>query len=110
MRLLFDQNLSHKLVARLADMFANSSHVRLVGLGSAGDDVVWDYAAAQGLSIVSKDSDYHQRSFVFGPPPKVIWLRIGNKSTLQIEQLLRSRLAEIEAFGENPDAAFLALS
>ena len=70
----------------------------------------WQYAAAHGFTIVSKDSDYHQRSFVVGPPPKIIWLRIGNKSTAQIEQLLRSRRAEIEAFGENPDAAFLALS
>jgi predicted nuclease of predicted toxin-antitoxin system len=67
-KLLFDQNLSHFLVGRLDDLFPGSVHVRDVGLKEADDVEVWDYAKSNGLIIVSKDSDFHQRSFVFGHP------------------------------------------
>jgi Domain of unknown function (DUF5615) len=67
MKLLFDENLSHKLVRLLADLFPNSVHVRDVGLKAADDLVVWEYAKNNDLMIVSKDSDMHQRSFMFGP-------------------------------------------
>jgi predicted nuclease of predicted toxin-antitoxin system len=72
MKLLFDENLSHKLVRLLADLFPDSIHVREVGLKAADDPVVWEYAKNSNLMIVPKDSDMHQRSFVFGYPPKVV--------------------------------------
>jgi predicted nuclease of predicted toxin-antitoxin system len=77
-KLLFDQNLSFRLVARLA--------------------------------IISKDSDFHQLSFLFGHPPKVVWVRLANCSTAEIERLVRARLPEIQSFLEDREAAFLALS
>ena len=89
MRFLFDQNLSPKLVLLLADQFPNSMHVRDVGLEAADDQSVWNYAGSQGLVIVSKDSDMHQRSFLFGAPPKVVWVRLGNCSTSDVADLLR---------------------
>jgi predicted nuclease of predicted toxin-antitoxin system len=75
MKLLLDENLSHKLVWLLADLFPDSIHVRGVDLKAADDPVVWEYAKNNDLMIVSKDSDMHQRSFVFGHPPKVVWVR-----------------------------------
>jgi len=77
-KLLFDQNLSHKLVRQLADLFPKSVHVREAGLKEAGDPLVWEYAKKNGLVVVSKDSDFHQRSFLYGYPPKVVWVRLGN--------------------------------
>ncbi len=44
MKLLFDQNLSPKLVNRLADLFPGSIHVLSVGLDCADDDRIWEYA------------------------------------------------------------------
>jgi len=88
-KLPFDQNLSHRLVSALADVFPDSKHVRNVGLGRADDDAVWQYALAQGFAIVYKDSDFHQLSFVRGHPPKVVWIRRGNCSTDEIEALVR---------------------
>ena len=76
MKLLFDENLSHQLVRFLADLFPDSIHVRDAGLKSADDPEVWQYAKDNSLIIVSKDSDLHQRSFVFGHPPKVVWVRL----------------------------------
>ena len=73
----------------LADLRSGSTHVRNEGLQRADDDVVWAYAIQQGFAIVSKDADFHQRSFVFGHPPKVIWIQRGNCSTEEIAALLR---------------------
>jgi len=110
MKLLFDENLSHKLVRLLADLFPGSVHVRDVGLKAADDPVVWEYAKNNDLMIVSKDSDMHQRSFVFGYPPKVVWVRLGNCSTSDVERLLRKQFASIKAFHEDINASFLSLS
>jgi predicted nuclease of predicted toxin-antitoxin system len=110
MKLLFDGNLSHKLVWLLADLFPDSIHVQDVGLETADDSVVWDYAKDNDLMIVSKDSDMHQRSFVFGHPPKIIWVRLGNCSTAGIETLLRRNFAAVKTFYEDLYASFLSLS
>ena len=110
MKLLFDQNLSHKLVERLAERFPGSSHVRNVGLKTADDPVVWDYAKQNGFTIVSKDADFHQRSLLLGYPPKVIWIRLGNCSTKDVEELLTHYTDEIATFFEDDEAAFLALT
>jgi predicted nuclease of predicted toxin-antitoxin system len=72
MKLLFDENLSHKLVRLLEDLFPNSIHVRDLDLKAADDPLVWDYAKDNNLILVSKDADMHQRSFLFGPPSKVV--------------------------------------
>lgn len=110
MKLLFDENISPRLVAALSDVFPGSVHVRDVGLARATDAAIWAYARDRGLTILSKDSDFHQVSFLRGPPPKVIWIRRGNCSTVDIEALLRSHRNEILAFGVDEEAAFLALS
>ena len=110
MKLLFDQNLSHRLIGQLAAVFPGLSHVRDAGLAAAPDVDVWTYAASNGFVIVSKDTDFQQRALLFGHPPKVIWVRLGNCSTDAVGALLRSRLADIQAFEADSAAAFLALS
>ena len=87
MKLLFDHNLSPKLVERLADVFLGSKHVRNLNLHKADDAQVWEYARMNALAIVSKDEDFHQLSFLHGPPPKVVWVRLGNCTTSDIEHL-----------------------
>lgn len=110
MKLLLDQNLSPRLVGRLATQYPESTHVREVGLERADDTTVWTYAAEHGFTIVSKDSEFRQRSLVFGHPPKVIWVRLGNCTTRDVEELLHRRSAEIRRFGEDTEATFLALA
>lgn len=110
MKLLFDQNLSHKLARRLSDLFPDSIHVRDVGLEAADDQAVWRYALANQFTIVSKDDDFHQLSFARGAPPKVIGLSLGNCSTDQIEALFRWRVDVIRAFVADEDASYLSLA
>ena len=109
MKLLFDENLSRHLVSELREAFPDSVHVTGVGLASSSDDAVWDYAKRNDLVIVSKDSDFHQRSFLYGAPPKVIWLAVGNATTEQIAAVLRSHLTDIQTFANSAEAAFLLL-
>ena len=74
------------------------------------DPIVWDYAKEYDLMIVSKDSDMHDPSLVLGNPPKVIWLQLGNCSTLQVEGLLRREFNAIELFYRDPNLSLIALS
>jgi predicted nuclease of predicted toxin-antitoxin system len=110
MKLLFDENLSPKLPNRLRDLFPNSLHVRDVGMKAMNDPVFWNYAKDNNLMIVSKDSDMHDLSLVFGNPPKVIWLLLGNCSTIQVENLLRRDFDTIKLFHEDQNVSLLALS
>lgn len=109
MRLLFDANVAASLVQRLADLYPDSVHVKEIGLDAADDATVWTYADEHGLTIVSKDSDFRQLSFLKGAPPKVVWIRQGNCSTDEIENILRIRHAEMLTFGEESQAAFLII-
>lgn len=110
MKLLFDQNLSHRLVAILAAEFPDSQHVRNVGLSASPDPAVWAHAVANGFTIVSKDTDFQQRALLMGHPPKVVWVRLGNCTTAAVANLLRTRQADLLAFEADPVASFLALS
>jgi predicted nuclease of predicted toxin-antitoxin system len=110
MKLLFDQNLSPRLVPLLAVEFPGSEHVRNIRMAGASDPAVWSYAAAQGLVIVSKDSDFQHRALLRGHPPKVVWVRLGNCSTATVAALLRTRQPDLLAFEADPVASVLALS
>ncbi|MGH2758329.1 MAG: DUF5615 family PIN-like protein [Actinomycetota bacterium] len=109
MRLLFDGNLSHKLVERLADVYPESVHVSELGMQRAGDRAVFDYAVENLFVIVSKDEDLHQLAFLLGPPPKVVWVRLGNCTTGDIELELRASTDRLAAFESDDNAAFLVL-
>jgi predicted nuclease of predicted toxin-antitoxin system len=96
-------------VGALADLYPGSAHVRTVGLEGSADLSVWEYAAAGGFLLVSKDEDFHRLSVLRGFPPKVIWIRLGNCSTSDIELLLRKQLEQVVAFAAHEEAAFIAL-
>jgi Uncharacterized protein conserved in bacteria len=98
-KLLFDQNLSPRLPRLLVDIYAGSLHVREVGLRDADDNAIWEYAKVNGFAIVSKDSDFQQRSLLYGSPPKFIWLRVGNCPVKTVEDLLRKHSVAIHTFG-----------
>lgn len=109
MRLLFDENLSPKLPRLVADIFPGSLHVRDADMKAADDPVVWDYAKDNDFMIVSKDADMHDLSLVFGNPPKVIWLRLGNCSTSEVGNLLRQDFDVIKHFYQDEQVSLLSL-
>ena len=110
MKLLLDNNLSPRLVRRLSDLYPESSHVRAFNLQAASDEAVWEHAKASDFVIVAKDDDFRQLAFLRGGPPKVIWLQLGNCTTNEVEQVLRSRYPDVLAFEGDPEAALLVLT
>lgn len=109
MKLLFDANLSSKLVERLSDVFPGSTHVSALGLERALDRELLDRAAEAGFIVVSKDEDLHQLVLLHGPPPKVVWVRLGNCTTPEAEAALRGGVERIASLAADEDAAFLVL-
>ena len=110
MKLLFDENLSPKLPRLMAALFPGSVHVRECGLLGLPDEDVWDYARANGFTVVSKDSDFQQRSLLYGHPPKIVWLRIGNCTRQQLVQLITTHEKDIRALDSDPFETVLVIS
>jgi predicted nuclease of predicted toxin-antitoxin system len=108
-KLLLEENLSAHLVELLAEVYPGSASVLSLGLGGVSDDLVWDYAKQHEFTIVSKDSDFFDRSTVSGAPPKVIWVRLGNCSTREMERVLRSKAQAVRRFIEDGQETCLRL-
>ncbi|HRQ25126.1 MAG TPA: DUF5615 family PIN-like protein [Anaerolineales bacterium] len=107
--LLFDQNISPRLVERLADIYPDSTHVSLLGMGNAMDIEIWQYAHDNDYMIVTKDADFSELGVVRGFPPKIIWIRRGNCSTSDIETILRDNYEAIQLLGEDESTGILVL-
>ncbi len=110
MKLFFDENLSPKLVPKLINKFPGSEHVRNVGLKGSSDDKIWEHCKKENFIIVSKDTDFRERSFLEGFPPKIIWLDVGNVGTKKIVQLLEKEYNRIQNFANQKDNSLLILS
>ena len=84
--------------------------MRDVGLRGAEDEQIWAHARAHGLTIVSKDTDFRERSYVESFPPKIIWLDVGNAGTVRIAQLVRAERERVERFERQNEASLMILS
>jgi len=109
-KLLFDENLSPKLPEMLAAEYTGSAHVRTLDLVGASDEAIWNRARDNGFIIVSKDTDFRERSIMEGSPPKVIWLDVGNAGTKLIADLLRRDISVVKLFDQQDESSFLILS
>lgn len=108
-RLLLDENVSERLVRTLAVRYADSLHVRMLGLHGAADLHLWDLAIREGCVLVTKDEDFVTLSVLRGAPPKVVWLNVGNAGTSAITELLLLSANVIDQFVTHPEVGFLAL-
>jgi len=108
-RLLLDENLSPRLCSALSDVFPGSAHVRDVGLVGDSDHKIWTFAAAHDYTITTKDDDFRGLSLLYGAPPKVIWLVVGNTSAAVILRILLEQAAAIETFISEDTTSLLTL-
>jgi predicted nuclease of predicted toxin-antitoxin system len=69
----------------------------------------YQWAKEHEFSIVSKDTDFYQRSIIFGHPPKFIWLRVGICPTGLIINLLKARRELIREFIQSATESVLVL-
>ncbi len=103
MKLLFDQNISFRVVRELQNYFPEAKQVRELNLENATDRQIWDYAKQNGYTIITFDSDFIDLTVLSGIPPKVIWLRFGNTSTDNLIKILIDNQTLIREFIENPE-------
>ncbi len=109
MSLLLDQNLSHRIVAELDDLFPGSTHARTHQLHAASDTEIWEFARDHGLAIVTKDDDFLSLALVHGAPPKVVWLRLGNCTTSAVVSVLKEHTPAIRAHLKDADSTVLVI-
>jgi predicted nuclease of predicted toxin-antitoxin system len=108
-KLLFDENLSRRLVLWLNDLFPGSIHVGSVGLLEAPDKKIWKFAREGGFCIVSADSDFYEMAVLLNAPPKVIWLQGCNYPSSIAENLIRSQSIRIVDFLNDDERSVLVL-
>ena len=109
MKLLLDQNLSYKLKKRLRDLFPEIVHVSDFGMMEADDLKVWNFAKLNNYTIATCDVDFFDILLVKGFPPKVIWIKKGNSSTLSIYEAIYSRIDLILEFEHSPESGCLEI-
>jgi len=108
-KLLLDQNISFRLVAKIRDAFPNVEQIRKLGLEDSSDEEIWKFAKQNDYTIVTFDSDFYDLSLVWGQPPKIVWIRTGNLTTTEIERLLRMHSENIRQFIEHSELACLEI-
>jgi len=101
--LLFDQNISYRIIPELSDYYPNCRQVREFGLSNAEDVDIWDYARKNNYTIVTFDADFYDISLINGCPPKIVWLRTGNLTTNKLSDLLKKRQKQIVDFCNQPE-------
>jgi predicted nuclease of predicted toxin-antitoxin system len=97
-KLLFDQNISFRIIKKLQPHFDGSAQIRHLGLENSTDTEIWKYARQNGYNIITFDSDFADLATIYGHPPKIIWLRIGNTSTNGIAAILDEKVEVILEF------------
>ena len=103
MKLLLDQNISFRITSKIQDLFPGSKQVRDLGLENSKDSFLWNYAKDNNYCIVTFDGDFYDLVLIRGSSPKVIWLRLGNTSTQNIEIVLRKNYDLIKTFLTDPN-------
>jgi predicted nuclease of predicted toxin-antitoxin system len=98
LKLLFDQNISHRVAIRLRFIFPECGQVRELKLENSSDREIWDFAKRENFTIITFDADFYDLVTLFGHPPKVIWLRIGNTATDNLIEVIQGHAQTIEAF------------
>lgn len=109
MNLLFDQNISFKIIRKIEDIFPEAKQVRILNLENKDDIFIWQFARRNNFCIVTFDSDFIDISTLKGFPPKIIWLRTGNNTTNFIAEKIRAHQTSIRDFLQDAEAGFLEI-
>jgi predicted nuclease of predicted toxin-antitoxin system len=101
MKLLFDQNISFRIIKMISEQFPDAKQLRELQLENFTDLQIWEYARDNDYAIVTFDADFFDLSNLFGHPPKIIWLRTGNRKTNALAELICSKSEIIKEFITN---------
>ena len=111
MRILLDANLSYRLVKKLSKTYPECLHVTRTGLSIPADDLdIWNWAKDNNyLIIITNDEDFKILVDRFGFPPKIVLLRMGNRSTQTIANVLQDHLADLRELYASSEMGILEI-
>lgn len=110
MKLLFDQNISFRILKKLSEAYSGSSHVKTEGLMNASDMEIWEYAKHHQFIIVTLDSDFNDLYLMKGFPPKILWFQTGNLRTDELAIILDKRQNDLLDFSSNNELGCFEIS
>jgi len=96
MKLLLDENISRRIIPIILQEYPGSTQISLLNKEQSSDAEIWDFAKLNGYIIVTKDADFYDMSVLYGQPPKVIWLKIGNQNKAAVINALLGSRSELE--------------
>ena len=109
MKLLFDQNISHRILNHIQDILPEAKQLRDLGLENNSEKQIWEYAKKSAYIIVTFDGDFYDFSLVWGHPPKIIWIRTYNQTTKNVGEIIRKYIDKIQDFQNDNDLACLEI-
>ncbi len=109
MKLLLDQNISYRLVKKLDLLFQGTQQVKNVGLENKSDRLIREFAKREPFAIVTFDSDFYDFSLTQGHPPKLIWIKSGNTTTVNLEKILSEKVPQIKRFEDDDEVSCLEI-
>ena len=101
MKLLFDQNISFRIVKKILDFFPSAKSVKELGLMNKNDREIWNYAKTNDFAVITFDKDFYNLNLIYGSPPKIIWFRTGNVNNDRFIEVLNTHKEKIEMFLED---------
>ncbi|MCC5631632.1 DUF5615 family PIN-like protein [Nostoc sphaeroides CHAB 2801] len=95
MTIWVDAHLSPAIATWISNTFGITAlALRDVGLRDAEDLQIFEAAKAQGVILITKDSDFVDLVVRLGSPPQIIWLTCGNTSNARLQEILSATLLE----------------
>jgi predicted nuclease of predicted toxin-antitoxin system len=87
------------VIARFLETHGHSAkHVRELGFKEAEDAVIWQYAVANDMTVISKDQDFYFIA-TSASAGNLVWVRIGNCRKRMLFETFKMHLPQIlEAF------------
>jgi predicted nuclease of predicted toxin-antitoxin system len=98
MRLLFDQNISFRLLKKISDLYPDAKQVRELSFENATDLEIFEFAIKNNYTIVTFDSDFCDLNSLKDFPTRIIWLRTGNTTTDHLASVFKKRYELISSF------------
>ncbi len=102
MKILLDQNISHRVLHKIRNDFPEARHVRDFNMQFCTDIEIWRFAKEHSFTLVTYDADFNDFLTLKGHPPKIIWLRFGNMLTQYLAERMNHHKYLINTFINDP--------
>ena len=90
MRFIIDAHLPKSIVKIFTDLGHDAVHTSDLPRGNKTEDKDIVILAAKDGVVVSKDEDFYQSFLLYGKPPKLIHVKVGNMRLQEIRDLFTS--------------------